>query len=70
MGPRSALLGGGPACERSHGGLLHWVGETRAKGGGEKGSSLWGHETLYSVGVPLARAATGAFGGAPHGSDA
>ena len=54
MGPRNAALGGGTACEPPHWGLRR--------------SSLWGHEPLPWVGETHARAATGAFGGAPYGA--
>eukprot|EP00959_Pyramimonas_sp_CCMP1952_P047125 983724-Pyramimonas_sp.AAC.1 len=47
MGPRSAALGWGTACESSHWGL-RWV-------------STWGHEALPWVGEAHARAAAGAF---------
>eukprot|EP00959_Pyramimonas_sp_CCMP1952_P191670 4008002-Pyramimonas_sp.AAC.1 len=53
MGPRNAVVGGGPACGHRHWGL-RW-------------SSLWGHETLYRVGETHADTAAGAFGGLLHG---
>eukprot|EP00959_Pyramimonas_sp_CCMP1952_P226535 4736923-Pyramimonas_sp.AAC.1 len=59
MGPRSAALGGGPACEHPQWGL-RWsplMGpRSAALGGGPacehppwalQWSSLWGHETLH-----------------------
>eukprot|EP00959_Pyramimonas_sp_CCMP1952_P090740 1899671-Pyramimonas_sp.AAC.1 len=54
MGPRSVVLGGGSACE-----FRHWD---------IRWSSLFGHETLYSVGEPHADCAIGTFGGAPSGT--
>eukprot|EP00959_Pyramimonas_sp_CCMP1952_P336274 7041482-Pyramimonas_sp.AAC.1 len=53
-GQRSAVLGGGNACENRHWGL-RW-------------GSRWGHVTLCWVGVAHAGGATGAFGGAPYGA--
>eukprot|EP00959_Pyramimonas_sp_CCMP1952_P214162 4480968-Pyramimonas_sp.AAC.1 len=53
-GPRSAVLSGGTACGCSHWGLS-W-------------SSLRGHEALCWAGETHARAATGAFRGAPYGA--
>eukprot|EP00959_Pyramimonas_sp_CCMP1952_P404693 8481477-Pyramimonas_sp.AAC.1 len=54
MGPRNAVLRGDDACGRCHRGL-RW-------------SSLWGHGTLYWVGVTHAGGANGALGGAPYGA--
>eukprot|EP00959_Pyramimonas_sp_CCMP1952_P154106 3224066-Pyramimonas_sp.AAC.1 len=54
MGPRSAALGGGDACELFHGVLLC--------------SSRGGFETLYWVGEMHVNCSTGAFGKAPYGA--
>eukprot|EP00959_Pyramimonas_sp_CCMP1952_P288659 6036567-Pyramimonas_sp.AAC.1 len=52
MGPRSAVIGGGDACELSHC-RLRW-------------SSLWGHEALSWVALRHANDVAGSFGGAPY----
>eukprot|EP00959_Pyramimonas_sp_CCMP1952_P337608 7069948-Pyramimonas_sp.AAC.1 len=54
MGPRSAAVGTGTACEHRQWGL-RW-------------SSLWGHKTLPWPEEPRANCATAAFGGAPYGA--
>eukprot|EP00959_Pyramimonas_sp_CCMP1952_P419304 8782924-Pyramimonas_sp.AAC.1 len=54
MGARSAVLGGGDACEHRH-----W---------GRRWSPLWGHETPYWLGETHANTATGTLGGARCGA--
>eukprot|EP00959_Pyramimonas_sp_CCMP1952_P107246 2242422-Pyramimonas_sp.AAC.1 len=54
LGPRSAVMGGGGACE-----LRLWR---------LRWSPLWGHETLSWVGERHANTPIGAFGGVPYGA--